>query len=353
MFFDLPHDDILYDALLARDPAYEGRAYVAVSSTGIFCRLTCPARKPKRVNCHFYETVAHCLDAGFRPCRRCHPLKPAAESDPIVRKLLASLAQNPTYRWQEADIDLMGLDPSTVRRSFKRHFGMTFLEMARQRRLAYGLSTLEDRPVIDAQLDAGFESPAAFRAAFTKLLGRPPAAFRKDALLLAEPIETPLGIMIAICDNNALHLLEFIDRKALPNELKRLRQMAKGHIGGGATSVTGQVRAELKAYFSGTSAQFKTPVALHGTEFTKTVWHALRLIPAGVTTSYSALARSIGAPQSTRAVARANGANQIALMIPCHRVLGADGSLTGYGGGLWRKQKLIDIEQRYARKADT
>lgn len=350
--FDLPSDAVLYDALLNRDTRFDGQAYVGVSSTGVFCRLSCPARKPKRENCQFFDHVAAAIDAGFRPCKRCHPLAPAASADQAIQSLLKALEDRPTYRWRETDIAAMGIDPSTVRRSFRRHFGITFLEMARQRRLAHGFSALSDGKVIDAQLEAGFESPAAFRTAFAKLLGTAPDQFRKDAMLRASPIETAIGTMIAVCDDSALHLLEFADRKALPAELKRLMKMTKGSIGVGNTPVTNQLRHELSHYFDGKSDDFQTPLVLHGTPFTRQVWTALRGIPAGETRSYSALAHSIDAPTATRAVARANGANQIAILIPCHRVIGADGTLTGYGGGLWRKQRLIELEYHYAQRTN-
>jgi AraC family transcriptional regulator of adaptative response/methylated-DNA-[protein]-cysteine methyltransferase len=350
MLMNLPNDDVLYAALLARDSAYDGTAFVGVSSTGIFCRLTCPARKPKRENCTFYSNVADCIQAGFRPCKRCHPVAPAAQTDPAITALLAALDADLTRRWSEGAITAMGFDPSTVRRSFKRHFGMTFLDMARQRRLASGFTTLETGKVIDAQLDAGFDSPAAFRAAFAKLMGMAPGNFAKDAMLRAAHIPTPLGDMIAVCDKRALHLLEFADRKALPTELARLRKMAKGDIGIGHTDITDQTAEELSAFFDGNSPDFNVPLVMHGTPFTRQVWTALRDIPAGQTRSYGALAKTINAPTAQRAVARANGANQIALIIPCHRVIGADGSLTGYGGGLWRKQKLIDLEKTYAQR---
>ena len=346
--FDLPDDDTLYDALLARDADYDGRAFVGVSSTGIFCRLTCPARKPKRENCHFYNDVASCIQAGFRPCKRCHPLAPAAQSNPAITQLLSALAARPEHRWSETDVARMGFDASTVRRAFKRHFGMTFLEMARNRRLALAFTALSAGSVIDAQLDAGFDSPSAFRAAFAKLMGVAPGSLAKDALLRADHIKTPLGDMIAVCDKRALHLLEFADRKALPAEMKRLRNAAKGCIGIGRFATHDQIAAELEAFFAKQNDQFATPLVLHGTPFTRDVWKALQSIPAGETRSYSAIAASIGSPQAIRAVARANGANQIAIVVPCHRVIGADGSLTGYGGGLWRKQHLIDLEKHYA-----
>jgi len=348
MLFNLPHHDTLYRALLARDPRYDGQVYVCVSSTGIFCRLTCPARKPKSENCSFFGTVGECIEAGFRACRRCHPLAPMALADPAIASLLSALDARPNYRWREEDITRMGFDLSTVRRSFKRQFGMTFLEMARQRRLRDGFETLANGgAVIEGQLDAGFDSASAFRAAFAKLIGKAPGTLSADPFLFADWVQTPLGDMIAVSSRSHLHLLEFFDRTALRRELEQLGRFAKGRIGIGRTDPSEQVKSELKTFFDGQGASFDVPLAYHGTDFSKTVWDALRSIPAGETRSYSEIAAAVGRPGATRAVARANGANRIALVIPCHRVIGADGSLTGYGGGLRRKQKLLEVERHY------
>ncbi|MXQ09851.1 methylated-DNA--[protein]-cysteine S-methyltransferase [Alphaproteobacteria bacterium GH1-50] len=348
MLFDLPDHDTLYQALLDRDDRYEGHAFVCVSTTGIFCRLTCPARKPNSENCRFVATIGECIEAGFRPCKRCTPLQAAASADPTIASLLALLDERPEYRWSERDLDRMGYDLSTVRRSFKRQFGMTFLEMARQRRLRDGFEVLEQGGrVIDAQVGAGFDSPSAFREAFARLLGRSPRDLRSGGDLQASWIGTPIGDMIAVSSRSHLHLLEFVDRKALPSELARLTGSGKLTLGIGRTGPTEQAEAELSAFFSGESSAFETPLAPPGSAFSKSVWDELCRIPAGETRSYSDIARAIGQPTATRAVARANGANQIALMIPCHRVIGADGSLTGYGGGLWRKQRLLEIERQY------
>lgn len=351
MMFDLPDSQTLYAALCARDESYEGRAYVGVSSTGIFCRLSCPARNPKFENCQFFASPGECIEAGFRACKRCKPLKAAAGDDPMVQPLIDALEARPTHRWREGDLVALGYDPSSVRRAFKRHFGMTFLEMARQRRLREGFTALSaGEPVIAAQIDAGFDSPSAFRAAFARLVGMAPGSFRRDALLLADWIDTPLGAMIAISCQHQLHLLEFADRKALPREMQRLQKAQPGGIGFGRPDPTQQIAAELAAYFNGTEARFDTPLALHGTAFEREVWRYLLQIPAGETRSYSQIARDLGRPSATRAVARANGSNQIAVVVPCHRVLSADGSLTGYGGGLWRKQRLIEIETSYTER---
>lgn len=344
----LPDAATLYEALLARDARYEGRAYVCVATTGIFCRLTCPARKPLIENCSFRPTIGACIEAGFRPCKRCHPLQPAAEAEPMIAALLAALDARPAYRFGEGDITRLGYDLSTVRRAFKRHFGMTFLDMARHRRLREGFETLAlGGSVIAAQQEAGFQSASAFRAAFARLIGCAPAEIAGEGRLLADWIGTPLGDMIAISSTAHLHLLEFVERRGLPAEIARLRKGVKGELGIGSKPPTESIRRELTAYFAGRSAEFTTPVALDGSAFTRAVWAELRRIPAGATASYADIARRIGAPAAIRAVARANGANQLALIIPCHRVIGTDGALTGYGGGLWRKQRLLEIEAQY------
>lgn len=353
MMFDLPDDGTLYAALLARDAAWDGRAWVGVSSTGVFCRLTCPARKPRRENCTFYDTIGAAIEAGYRACKRCHPMGPAAQAEPVVKALLAALEGDPSRRWSEGDITALGYDLSTVRRAFKRHFGMTFLEMARLARLrAGGAELVGGASVIEAQMEAGYASGSAFRAAFAGWMGLAPGAFVKDAVLKADWIETPMGAMVAVSSEQALHLLEFTERKALPAELAALRRDAKGSLGFGRYAPTDTIAREIADYMNGIRAVFETPLRPLGTPFTQEVWRALRTIPAGQTRSYSQLARAMGRPDATRAVARANGANPIAIAIPCHRVLGADGSLTGYGGGLWRKQKLIALERGFAVKAE-
>ncbi|MBT8153284.1 trifunctional transcriptional activator/DNA repair protein Ada/methylated-DNA--[protein]-cysteine S-methyltransferase [Epibacterium ulvae] len=351
MMFELPDSKTLYRALLDRDDSYEGRAWVGVTSTGIFCRLSCTAKKPKFENCRFYPSVGACIDAGFRACKRCRPLHQAAGDDPIVTPLLAALDREPTRRWREGDIVAMGFDPSNVRRVFKRQFAVTFLEMARQRRLREGFTTLkEGESVIAAQIDAGFDSASAFRAGFGRRIGLAPGQFRSGALMRADWIDTPLGTMVAIACAHRLHLLEFFDRKALPTEVKRLQERQPGGLGFGRTAVTEQLKSELDQYFAGQRSRFETPCALHGTAFEQEVWQALREVPAGQTRSYGDLAQEMNRPSATRAVARANGKNQIAILIPCHRVIGADGNLTGYGGGIWRKRRLIEVEANYSER---
>ncbi|MEO0815299.1 MAG: methylated-DNA--[protein]-cysteine S-methyltransferase, partial [Myxococcota bacterium] len=161
-------------------------------------------------------------------------------------------------------------------------------------------------------------------------------------------LDTALGPMIAVADDTSLHLLEFADRRALGGELRRLRTRM-GELSIGRTRVIDGLEAELEAFFAGRDANFETPVAWHGTELQRAVWAALLEIPVGETRSYRQIAEQIGRPTAFRAVARANGANTLAIVVPCHRVVGSDGSLTGYGGGIWRKKKLIAIERSLAQ----
>lgn len=346
----LPDDQILYQALVARDAAYEGRALVGVTTTGIFCRLTCPARKPRPENCRWFANADAAMAAGFRPCLRCSPQSVSASGEASVAKLLPLLESDPGRRWSEADLRDLGLDPSTVRRGFKRQFGQSFLQMARAARLGQGLKTVsKGAAMIEAQLDAGFESASGFRQAFAQLFGHKPCELRKDADLRADWIDSPLGGMIAIADQTHLHLLEFVDRKALPEGLRKLSGFVKGRIGLGRSEVTDRVEAWLEAFFDGRQGQADIPVHLHGTPFQQRVWQQLQRIPAGETRSYAALAQDIDRPSAVRAVARANATNRLALIVPCHRVIGADGSMTGYAGGLWRKERLIQIEAQYRR----
>jgi len=165
--------------------------------------------------------------------------------------------------------------------------------------------------------------------------------------LQADWLETPIGAMLAIADPYYLHLLEFFDRKALQTEIQRLQKTMNCAISFGRLSPINAIERELAAYFKGETAAFHTPFAPHGSPFAQKVWNALTRIPPGMTRSYKQLAQIINRPTAMRAVARANGANQIALIIPCHRVIGADGSLTGYSGGLWRKNWLISHEKRH------
>ena len=159
-------------------------------------------------------------------------------------------------------------------------------------------------------------------------------------------IETPIGEMLAAATDTQLLLFEFPHRRMIDTQLDRVRRAVGCELVPGESSVFAQLRAELEEYFQGRRREFTVPLHVPGTPFQMKVWAELQRIPIGTTTSYARLADAIGQPNAVRAVARANGDNRIAILIPCHRVIGSNGELVGYGGGLWRKKKLLELEAR-------
>jgi AraC family transcriptional regulator of adaptative response/methylated-DNA-[protein]-cysteine methyltransferase len=336
-----------YKALLDKNADYEGLFFVGVKTTGVLCRPTCPARKPKLENCEFFKTAQEALLASFRPCMRCRPLSHPNQVSDVVKTLVDAIEADPSKRWKDADFNTLSVDASTARRQFKKRFGMTFVAYARARRMGLALKQVRSgQAVIEAQLDTGYDSSSGFRDAFSKIMGAAPTQFNKQhAVLKASWLDTKLGPMIAISDEKALWLLEFVDRRGLEKEIERLRAKMKVAIVPGTTAPIKSITHELALYFDGKLTEFKTPIHLLGSPFQKAVWKTLRLIPYGQTRTYKAQAEAIGKLSACRAVANANGANQLAIIIPCHRIINSNGDLGGYGGGVKRKQWLIDHER--------
>lgn len=337
-----------YQALIDKNIAYEGIFFVGVKSTGVFCRPTCGARKPKFENCEFYKSAQEALLASFRPCIRCRPLSYPGLVSNLVQTLTSVIEANPEKRWTAKDLEELSIDSSTARRQFKKRFGMTFVEYARARRMGLAMKQIRNGAgVIDAQLNAGYESSSGFRDAFTKIMGAPPTKFDKQHIILkASWLDTPLGPMLAVADEESLYLLEFIDRRGLEREIEKLRFKMKAAIIPGSTEPIVSIETELKSYFAGSLKNFKTKLHLVGSSFQQLVWSELMRIPYAQTRSYLEQAVAIGKQTAYRAVANANGANQIAIVIPCHRIINNNGDLGGYGGGLIRKKWLIDHEKR-------
>lgn len=338
-----------YQALINKDDRYENIFFVAVKTTGVFCRPSCPARKPKLENCEFYKTAKEALHASYRPCQRCKPLSHPCEVSDLVRTLVNAIEFNPAKRWKDSDFDELSVDASTARRQFKKRFGMTFVEYARARRMGIAMKQIRmGESVINTQIDMGYESSSGFRYAFSKIMGGPPTKFNRHLnILKAAWLDTPLGAMIAISDGKLLYLLEFVDRRGLEREIERLRIKTKSAIIPGSTEPILMIEEELKFYFTGTLQKFNTPIYLLGSEFQKMAWQELINIPYGETRSYLNQAKALGKPTSYRAVANANGMNQLAIIVPCHRIINSNGELGGYGGGLHRKKWLIEHERKF------
>ncbi len=347
----LPPADTMYRALVARDSTFEGIFFVGVRTTGIFCRPTCPAKKPARENVDFFATPSEALHGGYRPCLRCTPMDPEQRPPKLIERLRAEVERAPSGRLTDKELAALQIDPSTARRQFQRHYGMTFQAYHRARRMGLALREVRrGESVSQAKSESGFDSASGFREAFTRVFGDPPSSAKTQPALFAERIDTPLGAMLAVAGDEGLRLLEFTDRRALERELKILRQRLRTNVVPGEHRYLEQVRTELSEYFAGKRRDFETPLAPVGSPFQLRTWETLCSIPYGETRSYSWMADRLGNPGARRAVGRANGTNMLCLIVPCHRVIRADGTLCGYGGGLWRKKWLLDHEQRAKTK---
>jgi len=343
----LPPPEAMYRALVNRDRSFEGIFFVGVRTTGIFCRPTCTAKKPARENVDFFATPSEALHGGYRPCLRCHPMDPDKRPPRLIERLRAEVERAPGGRLTDKELAAMAIDPSTARRQFKRHYGMTFQAYHRMRRLGLALCEVRRGGRVDeAKNGSGFESASGFREAFTRIFGDSPTGAKMRPCLFAERIETPLGGMVAVADDEGLRLLEFADRRATERELSILRKRLRTNIVPGEHPHLDAIRSQLADYFSGRKLEFHIPLAPIGSDFQLRAWEILRSIPAGETRSYSWMAGRLGDPAARRAVGGANGTNMICIVVPCHRVIRADGTLCGYGGGLWRKKWLLDHERR-------
>lgn len=341
----LPPLDEMYSAFLGRDASYDGIFYTGVRTTGIFCLPSCPARKPHRENVVFFRSAREAMFDGFRPCKRCRPLARPAEAPQQVLSVVEELTADPSIRLRDGDLRRRGIDPVFLRRWFKRHHDMTFHAYQRALRLGPALREIADgRSVTESAFESGYESLSGFEEAVRKLTGDAPTAARDGEIVSLLRIDTPLGPMLAGTTKDSVCLLEFTDRRMLETQLKQLRRHFKATFVPGVTDLGRQLEDELSRYFEGTLRDFTVPLVTPGTPFQEKVWAALRDVPYGETRSYGAQAKAMDNPNAVRAVARANGENRIAIIIPCHRIIGSDGSLTGYGGGIWRKQWLLEHE---------
>jgi AraC family transcriptional regulator, regulatory protein of adaptative response / methylated-DNA-[protein]-cysteine methyltransferase len=344
----LPPREEMLTALLGRDRSYDGLFYAGITTTGVFCRPSCPARDPKPEHVEFYATTREALVAGFRPCKRCRPLDAEAGTPDWAARLIARVESDPRARISDADLRAEGLDPAAVRRWFKKTHGMTFQAYCRARRLGDAFAALRAGDSIDdVVFDHGWESHSGFRTAFGKLAGAPPgtvAAAPDGSVVHLAWLDTPVGPLVAGATEDAVVLLEFPDRRMIEAQLDTLRRRFARPLVPGRTPLLDRLHGQLREYFAGERRAFDLPLEYPGSLFQQQVWGALLRIPYGETRTYAELARELGVPGAARAVGRANGANRIAIVIPCHRVIAADGGLGGYGGGLWRKLRLLETE---------
>ncbi|WP_366788448.1 methylated-DNA--[protein]-cysteine S-methyltransferase [uncultured Chryseobacterium sp.] len=339
-------EKIMYEASYTKDVSFEGIFWMGVKTTGIFCRPTCTARKPKFENVEFFFNTKEAMLKGYRPCKVCRPLENLDATPQYIKELLKEITDDPTLKLKDYDLVQRGLEPATVRRWFLKHHGITFHAFQRMSKLNTAFKKLrQGESVTEVAFDMGYDSLSGFNEGFKNIFGVSPKNTPMEKVIDLKRIETMLGTMIACADEHGICLLEFSDRKALPTELKSIAEYFKANIIQGENPHFITLEEELKAYFEGTRTRFSVPLSPVGTDFQKEVWTVLQEIPYGTTRTYQEQADILGNRKSVRAVANANGLNKISIIIPCHRVIGSNGHLTGYGGGIWRKQKLLELEK--------
>ena len=339
-------DTIMYQALVDKDVSYEGSFIAAVKTTGIFCRTTCTARKPKKENVEFFNSTKEAILHGYRPCKVCNPLEKLNETPDYIRDLLKEITEHPSHKFKDYDLRLKGIEPATIRRWFLKNHGITFHAYQRMFRINSAFKKIQNgNTVTSTAFESGYESLSGFTETFKSIFGVSPKNSKDQIVVDLTRLETPLGTMFACATEKGICLLEFSDRKMLETEFKSLAKQLNASIIQGANKHFDLLQKEITEYFDGKRTEFTVPLYTPGSDFQQSVWKELQNIPYGNTRSYKQQAIAIQKPEAVRAVANANGMNRIAIIIPCHRVIGNDGAMTGYGGGVWRKKWLLDFER--------
>jgi AraC family transcriptional regulator of adaptative response/methylated-DNA-[protein]-cysteine methyltransferase len=342
--------DRRWAAVLARDSRADGSFVYGVTSTGIYCRPACPSRRPLRRHVRFHDTAAEAERAGFRPCRRCRPdrLLPGHRHASLVAAACRQIAASARPLSLEVLARRAGLSPHHFHRVFRSLTGLTPRSYAAAHRVPRVRRALaRNATVTEAIYDAGFASGGRFYETAPDMLGMTPTAFRAGGAEVEMHVavgECSLGsVLVARSRKGVCAILLGDDPDALVGDLQDRFPRARLLPGDpGFDAVVSRVIAFVDAPALG----LDLPLDIRGTAFQQRVWQALRQIPAGSTASYAEIARRIGAPTSTRAVAQACAANPLAVAIPCHRVVRRDGGLSGYRWGIERKRQLLDSERR-------
>lgn len=342
---DILNEDECWQKSRTRDPRYDGEFVVAVRTTGIYCRPSCPARPPKRENVTFFADCEAAEQAGFRPCKRCEPDKQRFEAEVVervCRYLDERLEDAPTL----ADIGAhVGLSPYHLQRVFKRVMGISPRQYAEARRLEQFKQRLKDsHSVTEALYDAGYRSSS--RVYQQPKLGMTPSAYRRGGQGMSigySIVDSPLGrLLVGATERGVCAISLGDDDETLVAALHAEYPAADiwhNDVG------FGEWVSALLQHLDGQQPTLDLPLDIQATAFQWRVWEALRAIPYGETRTYSEVAAAVGNPKAARAVARACATNPAPLVIPCHRVVREDGGLGGYRWGIERKAKLLAAEK--------
>ena len=341
-------DDDRWDAVVRHDVAADGTFYYSVRTTGVFCRPSCPARRARRENVAFHATAAEAEAAGFRPCRRCRPTEaPLSErrADAVTRACRLIEETDPALSLDEL-ASAVGMSRYHFHRVFRETTGVTPKAYADARRADRVRSELATRPTVtDAIYSAGFESSGRFYATASATLGMTPTEYRaggRGAAIRFGVGQCSLGAIVVAASDSGICAILLGDG---PDELVRELQdrFPEADLVGGDPEFE-QWMAQVVGFVEAPGVGLDLPLDVRGTAFQLRVWQALREVPSGTTTSYSRIAERIGAPKAVRAVAQACAANNLAVAIPCHRIVRTDGGLSGYRWGIERKRALLDRE---------
>lgn len=347
---DMLNDELLWQAVAARDPQWDGVFVYGVPSTRIYCRPTCPSRRPKRPGVRFFAAAAAAEAQGFRACRRCHPAAAAAVPPPIdrVRRVCAAIAAHPDERVTLAVLArAVNVDPHHLLRTFKQVLGISPREYADAVRLGCLRTGLRaGNGVAAATYDAGYGSGSRVYERAPSTLGMTPAAYAsggKGVHVRYMMTGSPLGRMLVAATDRGICAVKLgEDDRTLESDLRR--EYPAAAISPDDSELAQWVSAVLDSLSPG-APDPRLPTDVRATAFQRLVWRELQRIPRGATRSYREIARRIGRPSAARAVARACASNPVALLVPCHRVVREDGALGGYHWGIQRKRALLDAER--------
>lgn len=335
-------DEEAWNAVMERDRAFDGRFVTGVLSTGIYCRPSCAAKHPRRANVQFFADGAAAQAAGLRACLRCLPDDVARDERAVIGAIAAIKAGESAGLAKLATAS--GYSPSHFQRVFVRHTGLSpaaYARALRKERLADRLSGAER--VADAIYDAGFSGPSRFYSSAQERLGMSVSAWRnggRGVTIQWAVVATSLGPMLVAATDRGVCRLSFNeDKSALETRFPHAELMQGG-------AWFGALLSDVVAAVETPGDHSYIPLDVKGTAFQEAVWQALRRIPPGETRSYAQIAAEVGKPGAVRAAGSANGANNVAVLIPCHRVIRSDGSLGGYAYGLEIKQRLLEQERR-------
>ena len=339
--------DIFYQAYLKRDRSFEGIFFLGVKTTGIFCRPGCTARAPKQDNVEFFQTPAQAIEKGYRPCKKCQPLQPKGKPPVWVTQALQLVQQANDQRISDSILKQHDIDPVRLRRWFKSNYQLTFQHFQRMQRMMNANQKISNgEKIVDSALDVGYQSLSGFNRSFKQLFGRSPGQAEHQCIITVAQLSSPLGPMFAAASDSGICLLEFDDRKSLEKQIAHIQKKKNARFIPGEHTLLAQLQQQLDEYFDGRRQQFDLQLDFAGSDFQLRAWQAMLQIPYGETRSYQQQALMINQADAIRAIASANAANALAILVPCHRVIAKSGSMAGYAGGIWRKQYLLKLEQK-------